>query len=150
MKGIVWLMQEKWWLLNFSAKRAAIWWALSGGSLVKDWVQWPGCQNGVTAAEEGVFERPPEERDLSQGHSNFQIQGNLMGREGGLGSSEEWEDRTKSKEQSRRWKVGMLKGSAGKRQILNQHIFLQSKSQRTLGECVHSLLSPQDSQRRLP
>lgn len=66
----------------------------------------------------------------------------LMGREGGLGSSEEWQDRTKSKECSQRWKVGMLKGSSGRRQILNQHILLQSKSQRMLGECVHSLLSP--------
>lgn len=63
MKGIVWLMQKKWYFLTFQQKELPPDDHYLVESLVKDWVQWRVCQNGMTAAGGVVFERAPEERE---------------------------------------------------------------------------------------
>lgn len=58
--------------------KGAIWWALSGGNLDKEWAQWRGGQGGETATGGALFERPPVERETwAKKMSNFETQGIL-------------------------------------------------------------------------
>lgn len=117
------------WFFNFPTKRVALWWALP------TW--WDSWSNGVVAKMKwhlrgwgGVFERPTEEREtrakeipISKSKGPY---GEWMG-------ARELEKETwrleKAMQQPQRWKVSMLRGSAGRSQILYQHGLLQLKSQ---------------------
>lgn len=153
MKGTVWLMQEKKkrWFLKFFCKKSSIWWALPGGSLGKDWVQWRGCQNKIIPAG-GVVSWEATWVEIWAKEIPISISKDLMGHEGKPGSwwrrTEAWEDRTKTREPFQRWKGGVLKGSAERRHSLSGRTS-PIKMPRDTGGQVHGLLHSWGCWRRL-